>query len=211
MKQIYFLLLLCSFSLIPKISQGQTYRDAKFYMEGIQIGFGYHQTAFINSQYGQLKENDVIKNRFGYVVNLRVTSLPLIIDFNFFVSSFKVENNPDPNWTFADTSKVRHAGMEVGLSLPIIPESKHFVPYLGLAYQNGFLGVNTDVLGSPLDDVAEEDVSVTKVTGILWKAGLMINMGRKLNLITEYKQSLNAKSEKATSQWSAVLSYRIDW
>lgn len=178
------------------------------YMYGFQIGIGYNQSTFINSQFGQMIKDDIAKRNFGTNLNLRFTALPFIIDLSVYNSLFKVENNPKSSWTYADTAKVRHAGLELGVSTPVL-RSKYVVPYLGLAYQNGFLGVNVNTLGEADDGVDDDDISVIKIDDFLWKAGVMINFGRNFNIIGEYKQSFDAKAENAYGQLAIILSYRF--
>lgn len=200
MKKFTIVLLLCLACYFSKAQR----------LEGLQIGAGYTQTTFINSQFGTMLKNESIKRPGGYNINVRFVHHPIMVDVNFFNTSFKVENNPDPAWTFADTSKIRHAGMELGLAIPIMFSSKYFIPYLGVAYQNGFLGINVDAYGNPVDeDLPDEQISVTKIEDFLWRAGLMLNLGNRVSLIGEYKQSFDSQSERALGQWKAILSFRV--
>jgi len=156
MKQLYLLLLLLG-GILPQ-SQAQTFSQARAYMHGFSLGLGYNQTTFINSQFGQMLKEGIIQRQFGHSINTRIVASPIIFDLNFYASRFRVENNPDPRWMYADTSRIWHAGAEIGFSIPVILTARHLVPYLGLAYHNGFLGVNTDITGDPLEDIAAAPV-----------------------------------------------------
>jgi hypothetical protein len=70
-----------------------------------------------------------------------------LISITGFHSNYKIDQNATGAWRYADTTKVRHAGTEVALSIPLFMGFKPIIPYGGVACQFSGLGANVSVFG----------------------------------------------------------------
>lgn len=136
---VILLLVICNTAFGQK-----TIKEAREYMMGFQVGLGYHQSTFVNPQFAKVIENGNLSREIGAVFSTRFTYLPIIIDFNWFSSNFKASSDINFEWNYPDTALIRHRGLELSVSVPLIPTSKNFVPYAGIGYQSSALGIGVE-------------------------------------------------------------------
>jgi len=154
---------------------------------GVIISYGYHQTNFLNYVFNQHLKNGDIQKEWGNVLNLRITaSYPLMIDLAYFSSQFTVKDVY--GWQNTDTTRVRHRGGELALSLPLLSATRYFIPYIGAGYQFAQLYVGPPVVQTEGVDYSDIVVMSKNTFSPIYKLGVMLNFNI-MSYSVEYKHS----------------------
>jgi hypothetical protein len=148
---------------------------------GLWFGGGYARTSFQNSVFHENIGKGIIKPDFGFNLRLSYRRYPLVYDFSFYGSYFKI----DPNYLRLPSDvDLKNVGGESSLALALLPNSKYFVPTLGLGFQSSTLNA-----GSSDSDSSFKPISIN-TSGFVWKYGLLINISRAIGLSLNYSHSL---------------------
>lgn len=192
------LLLLGQIYSSPIYAQRGKISENTRFQKGIRLGLGYNHSLLLNDRFVEYKQDGVIKHRWGSIINLRVVFNPIILDLSNFSSSYKVDS---PVWSFDDTTYVRHRGLELAVSMNLLPRSKYFLPYIGIGLQTSALGVNIGIWDKlTAEDSDELEVSSISMSGPIWKVGLLINFSQSIGINAEYKHRLPGKGTSVDLQ-----------
>jgi len=163
--------------------------DAKddFDESGVILTYGYHQTDFLNTTFQSHLKDGNIARAWGNTVNLRITATyPIMIDLGYFSSQFTVSNIA--SWKNPDTTKVRHRGGELALSMPLLSKTRFFIPYIGAGYQISQLYTGPPVIQETGKDYSSIIEMAKNTSSPIYKFGLMINFNM-MSYSVEYKHS----------------------
>jgi outer membrane protein assembly factor BamA len=152
-------------------------------------------------------EDGDLSHSFGTSLNYRIIAgYPFLFDINWFSSRFEYTGD-DENNPLYEAYKIRHRGLELAVNFVLLPSNSHFIPYAGIGYQSASLIASNlwPMESSDDENKSNSDTEAKKYksncSGPIWKAGVMLEY-RRATFSIEYKQSLNAKSEKASNQLS---------
>lgn len=167
---------------------------------GFTVGLGYERMNFLNPVFQRnLKAGDLERGP-GYYFNFRVLLYPLSLDVNRFNTDFR-----SSYFTAGDEENpvFHQRGWEYLLSAyPMFygKMARIFAPYIGAGYQFSHLCVNCEQ-----NYLVEEDRTKmyynARTSAPVWKAGLLIRLGKVLYLEGEYKQTFPLKDRFSTGTW----------
>lgn len=175
--------------------------------KGLFVSLGYQGGQFLNSQFGVLTNENLLKHNYGTTINFRKILYPIIIDIGAFMNKFS-------NKTSADNYAIVHEGFDGSISIAILPlifrTSEYLVPYAGLGYLSSDLFETSNTKFSniifPKKDKITSEITINQP---IWKVGIMVNLN-PLFLNFEYKQSIKLQSnEKAINGYSASIGCRF--
>ncbi len=177
-------------------------KDAK-----VVVSLNYHRSNFLNGKFAMNVEDGDLSHSFGTSLNYRIIAgYPFLFDINWFSSRFEYTGD-DENNPLYEAYKIRHRGLELAVNFVLLPSNSHFIPYAGIGYQSASLIASNlwPMESSDDENKSNSDTEAIKYksncSGPIWKAGVMLEY-RRATFSIEYKQSLNAKSEKASNQLS---------
>lgn len=219
---LVFLSLFCSiaYSQSEKLPVGKYYgkKDLRDFFNAVNsegdlkkfsVHAGYQPTWFLNATFAGSKESGLIKQEYGYTLGGKITLFPVILDCNYFESDY---SSADVSFFISDSASIRHRGFEFSLSAVLFPiaykTTPFIMPNLGVGYQSAQLAVfnNTKFFSSNKE---EDLISSSGTSGLIWRFGVLWNLGNTFVLSTDYKQSLLLKDRKAFHQLSATLGIRL--
>lgn len=174
----------------------------------VVVSLNYHRTNFLNGHFAMNKEAGDLSHNFGTSLNYRIISgYPFLFDINWFSSRFEYTGD-DENNPLYEAYKIRHRGLELAVNFVLLPSNRHFITYVGIGYQSASL-IASNLW--PMEEYADDENKNNNDTesikyksncsGLIWKTGVMLEY-RRATFSIEYKQSLKAKSEKASNQLS---------
>lgn len=173
----------------------------------VVVSLNYHRTNFLNGHFAKNEESGVLSHNFGTSLNYRVISVyPFLFDINWFSSRFEYTGD-DENNPLYEAYKIRHRGLELAVNFVLLPSNRHFMPYAGIGYQSASLIASNLWPMESADDENKNNSDTEAIryksncSELIWKTGIMLEY-RRATFGIEYKQSLNAKSEKASNQLS---------
>lgn len=178
-------------------------------LKKFSVHAGYQPTWFLNATFAESKEKGLIKPEYGYTLGGKITFFPLILDCNYFESDY---SSADVSFFISDTASIRHRGFEFSLSAVLFPiaykTTPFIMPNLGVGYQSAQLAIfkNTKFFSSNKE---EDLISSADTSGLIWRFGVLWNLGNTIVLSTDYKQSLFLKDSRAFHQLSATLGIRL--
>ncbi|MBK6904882.1 MAG: hypothetical protein IPH04_19260 [Saprospirales bacterium] len=199
---------------VQKYSSGHTLED--FFQEigeeenfkKLSLFYGVQPTFFLNPRFFDQIKNEEVKIKYGHVGGVKYMFYPFIADLNYFETFFQSD---EIGVLVSDTASVRHRGFEGSLSVVILPTTfrltRHVMPNIGAGYQSSQLAIfkNDKIISS---NKAENLLSSTNTSALIWRFGIIWNLGTKVFLSTDYKQSLMLNHEKAFHQFSLSLGIR---
>jgi hypothetical protein len=194
-----------SFPVQKYDSKGRTYTRIRSKLEDCPLSYslGYTQTAFLNSDYGDAVANKSISPLYGYNVNMRYTAtLPMFLEMNYYNSIFNVTG--DSYLDFKKDNRITFQGVDLSMSLVLLPSGGIFVPYIGV----GFTAA-TATSGCGIYDLNSGQLKKKEFYNGIWKAGLMLNFSEYFYLYGEYRQTFDAGNAGSFNQITGGLGFRI--
>ena len=194
------ILVMCYGMANGQISKFEKQREL---MKGSYLNFGYHQTDFLSGRYRTNLQGDNLSRGFGYYLGVTYQYNPLIVELTYFRSGFKTDDLP--NQLYGNTTNIRHAGIELAVSLNLLPDVPVVNPFLGLGYQASHLSTPPEDEDNP--DI--EKVSQVGTSSPIWAVGLNLQFGPSFAVSLRYKASLITNRENY--QLAAGLLYTLDF
>lgn len=188
-KSLLILGVVCLFFGYADVSAQTQFQKTKRYNDGFFLNAGIAQSSFLNSQFSQFREQDIINSNVGFSIGFGYVTYPLIFELAYFSSPYEIKGH---NWNYEEDTKVQHRGMEVGVNLALLPNIRQVQPFVGLAY-------HSSQLGAGLSEDEEQDITETSVntSGLLLKTGLIANFTSRFGLRGDYRRSLTTAYEDA--------------
>jgi len=190
---------------IQLLSQSSNFRITKFeqnkrYLNGISVGLGASIGDFLNTKFHNQLKSDNIKINPGFVLEIKYIHYPLIINSTLFGNNFTLGKNN--NIKNGDEVKIKHTGIEGGVSVALMPFTKIITPYIGVGYQYGVVGIGISWLG--IEDKDNADIlSVTNASTLVFKSGFCVNINQ-FHLNFDYHKGLD--NNLNFNQFSATIS-----
>jgi len=163
-------------------------------------GIGFQKASFFNTLYynSATGKDNMIENKGGFDVTFFYHACPVLFDFGFFSSSFKV--NSGSYYPDIPKKTTLLQGLDVYISYaPLLPDygkiSEIITPYIGIGYQTSSLVVRDS------DKDKDKTVASLGTSSPMWKGGLKINL-KKFFIRCEYKQSLSLSKSTSFNAFS---------
>jgi hypothetical protein len=220
MKRIITLLLLCFLANGAKAQLGTSspFQKARDYTKALEFSGGWFTSQFLNENYQQNLEVGNIDRGNGAIFRTRLVSYPFLYDFEWFSSKYDLkDDHPALTGYTSDNNYVRHRGIDLSMSLVLIPTSKHITPYVGFGYQLAEMGMLDPLIGAK----KEEDKTIAqnptpqkpfegnvKMNTTFWKAGIMITPSSVVGISAEFRNSVGLDESRAFNQFSITLNWR---
>lgn len=205
MKKYFIFIFMIVFS-IHLSCQNSSFRITKFeqnkrYLNGFSLGLGASIGDFLNTKFQNQLKSDNIKINPGFVLEAKYIFYPLIINSTLFGNNFSLgKNNNIKNGVEV---KIKHTGIEGGVSVALMPFTKILTPYVGVGYQYGIIGSGISWLG--IEDKDNADIlSVTNASTLVFKSGFCVNINQ-FHLNLDYHKGLD--NNLNFNQFSATISF----
>jgi len=187
MKQLIIaIFIICSSQVYSQITSFEKQRDVT---KGTYLSFGYHQTDFLSGRYRTNIQDDILSKKGGYYVGITHQYNPLIFELTYFRSNFSTDILP--NQLYGNSTSIGHTGMEVAISLNLLPDIPVLNPFVGFGYQGSYLSTPAEIADNP--EIEKE--SQVGTSSPIWMAGLNLQFGPSIALSLRYKGALFTNRE----------------
>ncbi|MCX6270602.1 MAG: hypothetical protein NTU44_05170 [Bacteroidetes bacterium] len=145
-------------------------------LNGLSLYYGYHQTNFLNSHFGNNLDEKVIKRKYGGAFRASQMVFPFIFDFDWFSSRFRVDSSKTV-FHYSDSVNIRHRGVSFSVSAVLFPVTftQLLIPYAGAGYQSSgvCIGCGSEYWFSS----KKVDKSSVSTSGFYYKIGVLSILG----------------------------------
>ena len=201
MKQLVIAILIMFYGVAS--AQISSFEKQRGLTKGGYLNFGYHQTDFLNSRYRTNIQDDNLSKSFGYYIGITHQYNPLIVELTYFRSNFT--SNILSNQFYGNSTNIRHEGIELTLSLNLLPDIPVLNPFIGFGFQGSYLSTPTNKEDNP----NIKKVSQVGTSSPIWTSGLNLQFKSSIAVSLRYKASLLTNRENY--QLAVGLLYTLDF
>ncbi|MFN5848368.1 MAG: hypothetical protein ACK5UE_08780 [Chitinophagales bacterium] len=165
-----------------------------------RIGLQYDRTTFFNPTFGTSIQNGTLSNTIGGSINYKLQiTRQFVVDADVFFHYL-----PATDYTYYQIGGEASAGI---ILIPFtLKLTRILQPYATLGYQYSHIALLSATSQVIYD--AEKGKTVS-TSAPIWKAGLLINLGKSVYFNAQYKQSFIADEGKAFGSWGAGIGLRF--
>ncbi len=197
-----------------QLGTSSPFQEAKDYTKALEFSGGWFRSEFLNENFSQNLENGNIKHDLGGIFRTRLVAYPFLYDFEWFFSKYDLDNEQPTLSSYTSLyHHVRHRGINVAMSLVLIPTSKYITPYVGAGYQFAELGNVEPIFNldseSDIPNNTNPFESNIKMNTPFWKVGLTITPHKSFSVSGEFRNSLGLEDGRAFNQYSITANWRI--
>lgn len=146
---------------------------------GVQVG--YQQTDFINKSYFNNLNSGLLDKKFGWSAGLYGQIGIVLWDLGYFRTGYKVNA---AGLALPEDVSIRNDGLDIGLSLKILPKFRYFCPLLGAGYHSSSLRANKSSQNTSFSPFS------ANTSGFLWRVGVHSRLADRIALVLSYRQSI---------------------
>lgn len=145
------------------------------------VHVGYQQSDFINQTYFGNLNGGLLGKKFSWSAGLYGQIKILLWDIGYFTTPYKVNTAA---LALPEDVTVRNDGLDVGLSVKLLPKFRYFCPLLGVGYHSSSLRVNKSTQNTSFVPFS------ANTSGFLWRIGVHSRLADRVALVLSYRQSL---------------------